>query len=82
MYLNNEFYATRLGSHTTFTVGQIGEGISTFGVTIGNLASYPLLTDSAAGTNQFDMISSNNLTFVNLKNPLDENDYIEVVDND
>ena len=82
MYINNVFYDERFGPHGSFSVNRISEGIDSFGFTFGNLASYPMLTETPSGTNPFDMIGSNDLTFVNLKDPLNEDDYEKVIDND
>lgn len=82
LYINNVLYDTKTGVHDGFTVDQIGEGITTFGVTLGNQASYTMLTDSIGQTNINDEIGSNNLTYVGIDVDLDENKYIEVIDND
>ena len=82
LYINNELYDTKTGSHTTFTVDKMGEGVTTFGVTLGNQASYPMLTESIGETNTTDEIGGNNLTYVGIDAILDEAKYIKVADND
>lgn len=82
LYVNNELYDAKTGGHTTFTVDKIGEGVTTFGVTLGNEVSYPMLTESIAETNTSDEIGGNNLTYVGIDAVLDESKYIKVADND
>ena len=84
LYLDGSFFGEVLksGNTDTFSVSKIGEGVTAFNVTLANLASYPMLTDDASGVNVADEIGSNNLTYVNLKDPLNAEDYLKVVNND
>lgn len=78
LYVNDVYISTPLGPHTTFTVGSIGEGVTTFGVTLGNLASYPMRSSTVGGVNSGDMIGSNDLTYLEISDPLSESNYKEV----
>lgn len=82
LYINNELYDTKTGSHTSFTVDKVGQGVTTFGVTLGNEVSYPMLTESIGETNTSDEIGDNNLTYIGIDSVLDESKYIKVNDND
>ena len=84
VYLDGDFFALALnrGTTDTFSVYQIGFDATTFNVTLANLSSYPMLTYDTSSVNVTDEISGNDLVYVNLKNPLDDNDYLGVIDND
>lgn len=79
VYLNGSFFGTALrrDNEDTFSVSQIGSDATTFGVTLANKSSYPMLTYDTSSVNFSDMIGSNDLTYVGLVNLTDE-DYEKV----
>lgn len=83
LYVDDSLYGSSSNTNTdTFTINQIGEGVTIFNFTVSNISSYPMLTYDTLSVNVTDEIAGNNLTYVNLKDPLDDNDYLKVVDND
>ncbi len=78
LYVNGILHEELTGVHTTMTIDQIGEGVNTYGVTIGNLVSYPMVVDVVGEVNAIDTIGSNNITYIDLTSPLTISEYNEV----